>query len=561
MKIGSAPVVLASIWLVGFSACGSKTATPPPAISVTLNPATAAVYVNHSVPFTAHVNNSTNGAVTWSISGTGCGGASCGTIDTSGLYLAPAGVPGTPNGAVTVKATSVADPSKSASATVTVLAISNVWTWMSGSNQPDQDPVFGPQGVADPASTPGAGEGAATWADAGGNLWLFGCGGYNDLWKFDGANWTWVLGRKIEGERGVYGTKGVADPASHPGTRYAAATWVGPDGKFWLFGGDGADSRDWGGGALNDLWTLDPVALEWTWISGSDIAPQGGIYGTKGLPDPANVPGSRLYAANGMDGAGNIWLYGGWGYDWNGEHGSLGDLWKFDAATKMWTWLFGNHAAAWVDNGRPIELPAVYGTKGVADAANDPGSRTGAASWIDGDGRLWLFGGSAGMWLAYDKLQSDLWKFDPLTLEWTWVSGANTMVQPGAYGTKGIGGVSYIPGARECAVSWIDPSGKFWLFGGYGYDATGKAGYLNDLWTFDPATLEWTWVSGSNLRNPTSFFFGSKGELAPTAGPPGRTRAASWTDAAGNLWVFGGEVLFSSVNSPWIYNDLWRYIR
>jgi hypothetical protein len=62
-------------------------------------------------------------SVAWSVAGTGCSGASCGTIDASGLYTAPPAVP-TP-ATVTVTARSVVDSTKSANATVTiVLALS-----------------------------------------------------------------------------------------------------------------------------------------------------------------------------------------------------------------------------------------------------------------------------------------------------------------------------------------------------------------------------------------------------------------------------------------------------
>ena len=54
--------------------------------------------------------------VSWSVSGTGCSGASCGTIDSTGKYSAPAVPPNPPS--VTVTATSVANSSVSGSATV-----------------------------------------------------------------------------------------------------------------------------------------------------------------------------------------------------------------------------------------------------------------------------------------------------------------------------------------------------------------------------------------------------------------------------------------------------------
>jgi hypothetical protein len=73
--------------------------------------------------FFASVSGSTNAAVLWSISsavsGQGCAGTSCGSIDGAGLYTAPAVAP-SPN-AISVIATSQADASKSAAATLALL--------------------------------------------------------------------------------------------------------------------------------------------------------------------------------------------------------------------------------------------------------------------------------------------------------------------------------------------------------------------------------------------------------------------------------------------------------
>ena len=87
-------------------------------VAVTVSPATATVPLGGHQQFTATVANTTNTAVAWSISGSGCSGATCGTITTAGLYSAPASVPSPAQ--VTVKATSVADPTRSGSAVVTV---------------------------------------------------------------------------------------------------------------------------------------------------------------------------------------------------------------------------------------------------------------------------------------------------------------------------------------------------------------------------------------------------------------------------------------------------------
>src|SRR5512136_1521022 len=124
---------------------------------------------------------------------------------------------------------------------------------------------------------------------------------------------------------------------------------------------------------------------------------------------------------------------------------------------------------------------------------------------------------------------------------WTWMSGGNTLNQLGIYGVKGTANMSNVPGARDSAVSWIDPKGKLWLFGGFGVDSAWVSYYLNDLWTYDPATFQWTWVSGSNL-NGQSGIYGTQGLSDPSNVPGARHASASWLDAQGHLWVFGGFV-------------------
>jgi hypothetical protein len=104
--------------LAACSVGGGGGTNPPPSIRVTVSPGTANVFVNQLQTFTAAVSNATNNAVTWSVSGSGCSGASCGSIDGSGLYTAPATVPNPAT--VTVTATSQQDTTKSGNATVTV---------------------------------------------------------------------------------------------------------------------------------------------------------------------------------------------------------------------------------------------------------------------------------------------------------------------------------------------------------------------------------------------------------------------------------------------------------
>ena len=72
--------------------------------------------------FVATVTGNSNTSVTWTVqsavTGQGCAGAACGSVDATGLYSAPTVAP-SPNG-ISVIATSIADTTKSATAAVTI---------------------------------------------------------------------------------------------------------------------------------------------------------------------------------------------------------------------------------------------------------------------------------------------------------------------------------------------------------------------------------------------------------------------------------------------------------
>lgn len=100
------------------SISASASVTVTPIVSVTVNPHNAAVETAHTLQLSANVVNTTNVAVTWQVNGVVGGNSTVGTIDSNGLYTAPGGVPSPST--VTVTAISVADPTKSDSASVTI---------------------------------------------------------------------------------------------------------------------------------------------------------------------------------------------------------------------------------------------------------------------------------------------------------------------------------------------------------------------------------------------------------------------------------------------------------
>jgi hypothetical protein len=88
---------------------------PPPQIGVTVTPATASISTIQTQQFTATVVNSANPAVTWKVDGIQGGNAAVGLISAGGLYTP------SPSAAThSITATSVADPTRSGSASITV---------------------------------------------------------------------------------------------------------------------------------------------------------------------------------------------------------------------------------------------------------------------------------------------------------------------------------------------------------------------------------------------------------------------------------------------------------
>jgi len=436
------------------------------------------------------------------------------------------------------------------------------FTWVNGNNFNGVTPgVYGTMGVASSTNYPGHRHGCATWTDASGNLWLFGGEGVsataslswlNDLWKFNPSTnqWTWVRGSNAPDQPGTYGSQGVASNANDPGAREFMMFWTDASGNFWLFGGEGFDGST-GFGGLNDLWRYNPNTNQWTWMKGSNLADQTGIYGSIGVSNTANVPGGRASGACWKDGSGNLWIFGGEGFAASGTADRLSDLWRYNPTTNQWTWMHGPNTTFQVSN---------YGTLGVPSVTNNPGAREQPASWADASGNLYLFGGrglSVGPGNAY---LNDLWRYNITNDTWTWVRGANANNPVGQHGTLGVASNTNNPGGRFAAGMWTDAGGNFWLFGGLGWSGTGNLGNLNDLWKYDPVVNQWTWIKGSNAIN-TAGIYGSIGVASPNVFPGARHYNNTWRTFSNRLWLFGGEGIDNNNSNPIEnMNDMWGYV-
>ena len=341
--------------------------------------------------------------------------------------------------------------------------------------------------VTNAGTPPSVRFGAVAWTDNTGNAYVFG-GKYstyflNDLWRFDGT-WSPVTNT----DRGL-GT---------PSRRDGAVSWKDSSGNAYVFGGDNGDY-------LNDLWMFNGTS--WSPVTNTN----GGL----------GTPSLRSAAVSWTDNAGNAYVFGGY----NGSS-FLNDLWKFngtiwspvtnagtppDRRIKAVLWkdssgnvyVFGGYSGTsflndlWMFNGTSWSE--------VTNAGTPPSARDGAVAWKDNAGNAYVFGGDNGNYL------NDLWKFTTNNTTWTQLTN-----------------VTNAPSVRRGAVAWKDNAGNAYVFGGY------NGTYLHDLWRFNGKNI---WSPVTNAGTPPSVRFG----------------AVSWTDNAGNAYVFGGS------NSTYFLNDLWKF--
>jgi hypothetical protein len=357
-----------------------------------------------------------------------------------------------------------------------------VWTWVSGSQAVNAAPMYGVPNVAAATNTPGGRHAGAVWVDGTGRVWVFGgqdraTDVHNDLWTYNTTTGQWMsmdATPPAANDPGDYSTPGALRPLAREG----AATWVDRNGLFWLFGGVTIDS---GGNLapLSDLWKFDPSTRLWTLVSGTSAPNANGTYPS--AVGQVGAPGARGGASTWVDSLGQLWLFGGAGFDGyvSDGPGSLNDLWVYNIAGNQWTWVSGSDKDTSATGG----AVASYGTQGTASTANTPGGRFGSVGWTDNSGRFWLFGGAD---LVAITQFNDLWSFEPTYNQWTFVKGtAGPSSAAGTYGIPQVGDPANLPGARYLSSGWTDSGGHLWLFGGSGYDdGTVVSGNLNDLWKF-----------------------------------------------------------------------------
>jgi gliding motility-associated-like protein len=292
---------------------------------------------------------------------------------------------------------------------------------------------------------------------------------------------------------------------------------------------------------------------QWSWVSGDSTFYSPGDYASYWSGVGSATPGSRHGSATWTDHDGNLWLFGGFGFDINDENGYLGDLWEFDLSINRWKLVSGHTIK---------NQYSVYGTKGVPSPHNQPSGRYNALSWVDHSGNFWLYGGTESLQgTAIGVATAELWKYDPHSNQWTFVGGRTEYIYDPpdlnlCFGTMGVEAATNEPLGRNVLnnPAWVDQENNLWF-----YDHA-------ELWRYNISTDRWTWMGGGDIVNntyvPKARHSGQKGVPHPDNCPGDRNYPATFTDPNGDLWLYGG--FFTGAQNVYpdglgYLGDLWKY--
>ena len=396
--------------------------------------------------------------------------------------------------------------------------------WIGGPSTTNSAGVYGTKGVADPTNIPPARSNGMTWVSDG-NFYLF--GGlddngddyFNDFWKWDGTNWTYLAGAQGPVNDVGSGTLGQADPNNIPSARVGSATWVDKNGDLFLFSGHVQRQGVVGleDGYSNDIWKWKDG---WILVSGNS---------SLNNPQSPTSPGGLKNAITWYDGGKYVYLLG-------GDVGSLAylnSLYRMDLDSLTWSLLKNN--------------PEEYGTKLAENTSNNPPPIAYGGSWYDeGNECLMLFGGAVlDFTVSPIRIGSSntIWKFNIGTNNWTWVSGDSTLNQSTVYSNADPSLIN--PGSRSEFPLFIDGAGMIYLFGG----RSASFGFNNDLWRWDNS--KWEFIGGSQSGN-SSGNFASLGYSNSNSIPSRRNSLGFFYD--NEFYVFGGNRSGTNRAS----NDFWK---
>lgn len=138
---------------------------------------------------------------------------------------------------------------------------------------------------------------------------------------------------------------------------------------------------------------------------------------------------------------------------------------------------------------------------------------------------------------------------------WAVIKGnpsASTIVK----GVRGVPHNNNTPGVRTGGATW-HYNGKLYLYGGARADKWSYGRGMTDVWCYDTATHQWTWLLGDQLTHEAPVY-GQKGIPDTSVSPGSRVGVITW-QYNNKFYLYGGEYVPQVVGTPTFFNDMWVY--
>lgn len=261
------------------------------------------------------------------------------------------------------------------------------WAWLAGSNLARGSGNYNWQAVG----TPSARSHSCAWVKDTNQFFLFGGEGVdrfgndgvlNDVWVWNGVNWTWLDGNSREAISHV-ASGSILAGIPH---RSRASVWVS-NSNVYIFGGSVPASASPSGTKIwyNDLHKITHIAsvlLVDSTFGGNSV------FSNNGTAQPGGRQEANVWVEDG-----NLIMLGGYGKDLNNDIGYLSDLWEFDV--QAGTWSSSNNASS--IKGSAVSNPSLsapnFGTTQMTYSFGTIPALKGAAISSGSDGRVLIYGG------------------------------------------------------------------------------------------------------------------------------------------------------------------------
>jgi gliding motility-associated-like protein len=272
-----------------------------------------------------------------------------------------------------------------------------------------------------------------------------------------------MAGSSSTNQAANFGTLQVAAATNQPPGKFEFATsWIDNSGNLWMFSG----ARFSATSSSDDMWKYDVATNMWIWMSGQQTGSIAPNHGTIGVAAATNTPGTRLAYAHWKDASGNFWMYGGRSSPLTTIN-IMSDMWMYNPVTNLWTWMAGSTA---------VNANATFTQKCTPGSGNPAGLWDNYCCWTDDCGRFWVHGGQN------NTGTSDMtWAFDPVSLQFSWVTGSTGVNLIGNFGTQNTPATTNSPPSLRGHQSFRAANGDLWLFGGSNANWTQ---FYNTVWRY-----------------------------------------------------------------------------